>query len=182
MINEVHIKVADTKLVPVRAHPTDAGADLRSNNETFTLKMGEKVKVYTGVKMEIPVGYVGLIVPRSGLGSKYRVTIANNVGVIDSDYRGEIMAFLVNDGAEDVQIEKYERICQIMIVPVALVSFNVVPKLSETGRGEGGFGHTGKDEHVGNKPTKEGLEGTVEPTKEAKQAEIKAKIEASRAK
>jgi dUTP pyrophosphatase len=128
--------------LPFKKHRYDVGWDLRSNIETFTLKPGAKVAVSTGIKMAIPRNFVGLIVPRSGLGSKHRVTLANNVGVIDSDYRGEVIVNLVNDGHGEIEIKQYDRICQIMVIPVVLQSMRKVNILGDTTRGNGGFGST----------------------------------------
>lgn len=135
----------DDNCSPFKKHRYDAGWDLKSANETFTLKPGAKVMVDTGIKMAIPRGYVGLIMPRSGMGTQYRVGLANTVGVIDADYRGEVKVSIVNDGHMDVEIKKYDRICQLLIVPVVLQSMRKVAHLgTETVRGEGGFGSTGE--------------------------------------
>ena len=136
---------AEDNCDPYKKHRYDAGWDLRSNNEDFELKVGAKVQINTGVKVAIPRNYVGLIVPRSGLGTKSRVTLSNDVGVIDSDYRGEVKVFLVNEGHTDIEIKRYDRICQIMFVPVVLKSMRKVNYLTETVRGSGGFGHTGEN-------------------------------------
>lgn len=135
----------DDNCAPYKKHRYDAGWDLRSAHEDFTLKPGAKVTVDTGIKLAIPRNYVGLIMPRSGLGCKNRVGLANTVGVIDADYRGEVKVFLVNDGHADVEIKQYDRVCQLLIVPVVLQSMRKVGFLGDTGRGEGGFGHTGTD-------------------------------------
>jgi len=128
---------------PYKGNRWDGGWDLRSNNPDITIEPGQKVKIYTGVRMEIPVRHIGMVVPRSGLGSKYRLTLANTVGVIDSDYRGEIIVNLVNGGDEAVEINQFDRFCQILVVPVRIDTFRVVTKLQETGRGEQGFGSSG---------------------------------------
>ena len=128
---------------PYKKHRYDAGWDLRSANETFTLKPGAKVTVDTGLKMAIPSGYVGIILPRSGLGTKYRVGLANTAGVIDADYRGEVKVFLVNDGHVDVEVNQYDRICQLLIIPVVLQSMRKVGTLGATPRGDSGFGASG---------------------------------------
>jgi dUTP pyrophosphatase len=133
----------DDGCTPYKKHRYDAGWDLRSSNPDFTLKAGAKVEVNLGIKLGIPRNYVGLIVPRSGLGTKYRVTLANSVGVIDADYRGEIKAYLVNDGHSDLEIKQYDRVCQLLIVPIVLQSMRRVGFLGDTGRGEDGFGHSG---------------------------------------
>jgi dUTP pyrophosphatase len=128
---------------PYKGNRWDGGWDLRSNNPTITIEPGQKVKIYTGVKMEIPVRHIGLIAPRSGLGSKFRIGLANTIGIIDSDYRGEIIVNLVNDGDEPVTIEQFDRFCQLVIMPVRIDTFRIVNRLQETGRGDGGFGSSG---------------------------------------
>ena len=137
------IVLENEKCKPYKKHRFDAGWDLRSNNETFTICPGEKVKVYTGVKIAIPPKCAGLVVPRSGLGTSYRVTLANTIGVIDSEYRGEIIVWLINDGEEDLVIEKYDRFCQLILASINITPFEVVRSLPHTERGDGGFGHTG---------------------------------------
>ena len=94
--------------------------------------------------MEIPTGYVGLVFARSGLATKRALAPANKVGVIDSDYRGEIMVALHNHGSEPKTIENGERIAQIVLVPYIAADFDEVDELSDTVRGEGGFGSTGR--------------------------------------
>ena len=131
---------------PFKKHRHDAGWDLRSANETFILKPGAKVEVDTGIKVAIPRSYVGIIAPRSGIGTKFQVGLANTIGLIDADYRGEVKVFLVNKGHAEVEIEQYSRICQIIIVPVVLQSMRRVGFLGDTGRGDGGFGSTDKVE------------------------------------
>ena len=101
-------------------------------------------KVPTGLAMAIPEGYVGLIFARSGLATKHGLTPANCVGVIDSDYRGEIVVALVNLGADDYVIQPGERIAQLVIVPFAQPALVETGALSQTDRGAGGFGSTGK--------------------------------------
>lgn len=142
----------DEELKPERAHPTDAGLDLKASHN-YTLQHGVRVVVGTGIRVKIPVGYVGLLVPRSSL-SKRGITMTNSIGIIDSDYRGEIMASLMYTMSAEpynynltMVISKYERIVQLVIVPIALpqvVKFN--PEHSDwddTARGTGGFGSTG---------------------------------------
>ena len=133
----------DDNCAPYKKHRYDAGWDLRSNSEDFVLKPGAKVEVPTGIKVAIPRTYVGLIFPRSGQGTKFRVGLANTVGVIDSDYRGEIIVHLVNDGHTDVEINRYDRICQMLIMPVVLQTMRKVTTLGSTTRGDNGFGSTG---------------------------------------
>lgn len=127
---------------PVRAHPSDAGADLVSKNE-YVLPVGIRCLVPTGVKVAIPQGFVGLLFPRSSL-SKIGITMTNSVGVIDSDYRGEIMASLIYHGSTAYSmIQEKARIVQLVVVPIILPKFNKVDNLDETARGTGGFGSTG---------------------------------------
>jgi len=139
----VKIVLDNPECEPYKGNRWDGGWDLRSNNPDITIEPGQKVKVYTGVSMEIPVRHVGMVVPRSGLGSKYRLTLANTVGVIDSDYRGEIIVNLVNDGDESVEIKQFDRFCQIMLVPIRIDTFRIVDRLQETKRGHDGFGSSG---------------------------------------
>ena len=118
-----------------------AGADLKSVLH-ITLAPGASHMISTGVSLAIPEGFVGLVFPRSGLATK-GITLKNSVGVIDSDYRGEILVSLVNNSLETVEINKGDRIAQIVFLPVTLFPFISVDKLPETMRGTGGFGSTG---------------------------------------
>lgn len=133
----------DDNCEPYKKHRWDAGWDLKSANEDFTLKPGGKIEVNTGIKISVPRGYVGVLAPRSGLGTKYRLGLANTIGLIDADYRGEVKAVLVNDGYSEIEIKKYDRVCQLIVVPVVLQSMRRVKSLTETHRGDGGFGSTG---------------------------------------
>lgn len=139
----IRIKLESPECEPYKGNRWDGGWDLRSNNPDITIEPGQKVKIYTGVSMEIPVRHIGMIVPRSGLGSKFRLGLANTVGVIDSDYRGEILVFLVNDGDEAVEIKQFDRFCQLIVIPVRIDTFRVVERLQGTERGEAGFGSSG---------------------------------------
>lgn len=129
--------------MPKRAHPTDAGADLVSC-EDYVLGPGMKKLFNTGIAMEIPEGFVGLVFNRSSQG-KNGIIIPHSVGVIDSDYRGEIKILLENRSSDFVyEVEKGEtKIGQIVIVPIVLAEFEEVNLLSSTVRGSGGFGSTG---------------------------------------
>lgn len=128
---------------PEYAHDGDAGLDLRIR-EAATLEPGERRIMGTGVSVAIPTGCVGLLFPRSGLASKTGVALSNCVGVIDSGYRGEIKASLVNNGTEAVTLEAGERVCQLVVVPFVPCTLNPVESLGETERGAGGFGSTGR--------------------------------------
>lgn len=123
-----------------------AGADLYACcAETVTIPAGETVMIPTGIAVAIPKGYVGLIFARSGLGIKRGLAPANKVGVIDADYRGEIMVALHNHSGIDQTIEPYERVAQMAIVPFVQVSYEEAEELDETERGTGGFGSTGRN-------------------------------------
>jgi len=130
--------------IPEKAHNTDAGFDLKSNSKDFTLESGTKRQINSGVHIDIPSGYVGVITPRSGLGTKFQVGLANTVGVIDAHYTGEIMLTLVNRGAVDVKIEQFDRVAQLLILPVIEARFNFVKELKKSDRGAKGHGSTGK--------------------------------------
>ncbi len=122
-----------------------AGADLYAcMEEPLTIPAGETAFVHTGIAMEIPVGLVGLVYARSGLACKKGLAPANKVGVIDSDYRGEIMVALYNHSRQDITIAPGERVAQMVITPYIFAEYEEVPELQESGRGEGGFGSTGR--------------------------------------
>ena len=127
-----------------------AGADIRANLKPedratgFTLDPMHRAIVPTGIRVEIPQGFEMQIRPRSGLAVKHGITLPNTPGTIDSDYRGPLGVALVNLGAEPYTIQHGDRIAQMVIAPVVQVAFQVVDALSDTARGEGGFGSTGK--------------------------------------
>lgn len=123
-----------------------AGADLRAAvdaNQPMTLNPGERALVPTGFAMALPAGYEAQIRPRSGLAYKHGVTCLNTPGTIDADYRGEVKVLLINHGQEPFTINRGERIAQMVIAPITQPEFTRVEILSETARGEGGFGSTG---------------------------------------
>ncbi|QPK84310.1 dUTP diphosphatase [Corynebacterium qintianiae] len=129
--------------LPVRAHPTDAGADLTST-EDVVLQPGERALVGTGVAIALPPGTVGLIHPRSGLAAKQGLSIVNTPGTIDADYRGEIKVCLLNtDRTTPIEITRGMRIAQLVVQKVELVDFVEVFELDDTERGAGGHGSTG---------------------------------------
>lgn len=119
-----------------------AGMDLCAY-EPVELAPMERKLVRTGLRIAIPVGYEGQVRPRSGLALKYGLTMVNTPGTIDSDYRGEVGAIMINLGQDVVKLERGERIAQLVIGPVARVEVRVVASLDATDRGEGGFGSTG---------------------------------------
>ncbi len=136
-------KLDENAMAPAYATEFAAGADLYCADEAVTVEPGKTVMVHTGLAMEIPTGLVGLIYARSGLACKKGLAPANKVGVIDSDYRGEIMVALHNHGEEIVSFERGERIAQIVFAPYFFAEFNQQDELEDTSRGEGGFGSTG---------------------------------------
>lgn len=139
----MRIKVLDKNCVPKKARTFDAGFDLKSRIGTSIFPQ-DTLFINTGVCVEIPVGFVGLLFPRSSI-SKTPLRMANSVGVIDSGFTGEIKVPLYNSSeVEIVDIEQYERIAQLVIVPIGDVSLEIVGELDATDRGDGGFGSTGK--------------------------------------
>lgn len=137
-------KLKDNATIPTYGSEFAAGADLYAClDEPVVIGSGETFLVPTGLAMELPDGYAGLIYARSGLASKKGLAPANKVGVIDSDYRGEIMVALHNHSREAATIEPDERIAQLVITPYIAAAFNTVSKLDDTLRGAGGFGSTG---------------------------------------
>ena len=141
---KVNIKKLDKDaILPTYGSEYAAGADLYSVSETFDIEAGQTVLVRTGIAIELPQGLVGLVYARSGLASKKGLAPANKVGVIDCDYRGEIMVALHNHSKETRRVEKGERIAQLVIAPYYTADFTEVNELSDTVRGEGGFGSTG---------------------------------------
>ncbi len=120
-----------------------AGMDLRAD-EAFALAPGERRLVPTGLSFEIPSGHEGQVRPRSGLAVRHGVALVNAPGTVDSDYRGEVKVVLVNLGTEPVSFARGDRIAQLVIAPVVRADVVLVDELAGTGRGEGGFGSTGK--------------------------------------
>jgi len=147
------VKTSDNNLIPIRMHPFDAGLDLKAKDD-YVLNAHQRTLVGTGISVKIPEGFVGLLFPRSSL-SKKGIIMTNSVGVIDSEYRGEILAslcFIRTDKdhlmTPHAHIDKYERIVQLVIVPIYLINVNKFigtdTEWNDTKRGEGGFGSTGK--------------------------------------
>ena len=131
--------------IPTYGTEASAGADLYAcMQDKVEVGPGESVMIPTGIAMEIPKGYAGLVFARSSMGAKRGLAPANKVGVIDSDYRGEIRVVLHNHSGEPQSVEPGERVAQLLIVPVFTPGFQEAEKLSDTSRGAGGFGSTGK--------------------------------------
>ena len=144
-MTQVNIKKLDEKaIIPTYGSPYAAGADLYAClSEPLTIEPGETRLVHTGIAMELPVGYAGLIYARSGLATKRGLAPANKVGVVDCDYRGEVMVALHNHSLIPQSVEPGERIAQLVITPYLTVQFDQVDTLTDTDRGAGGFGSTG---------------------------------------
>jgi dUTP pyrophosphatase len=142
------IRIVNKSNNPLPEYSTEfsAGLDLRAFlSEPLVLKPFERRLIPTGLYVEIPDGHEAQIRPRSGLALKRGITVLNTPGTIDSDYRGEIGVILINLSQEDFVIENGERICQMVIAPFRKAEWQLTEKLEETTRGEGGFGHTGKN-------------------------------------
>ena len=138
-------KLKEKAILPTYGSAQAAGADLYACLDAdLTIAPGETAFVPTGLAMELPLGYVGLIYARSGLACKRDLAPANKVGVIDSDYRGEFNVALHNHGKNPQTISHGERVAQLVITPVLNVSFMEAEELSDTQRAAGGFGSTGK--------------------------------------
>lgn len=144
----MHVKVkklTETAKLPTRGSVFSAGFDLYAdNNVDITIHPHETRKIGTGLALEIPDGYYGAIFARSGLATKEGLRPANCVGICDSDYRGEYIVAVHNDSNEDRIIESKERIAQLIVMQYPHITFEEVDELSDTSRGEGGFGSTGK--------------------------------------
>ncbi len=135
--------LADNASIPKRAHADDAGFDLTSTIDT-TLKPFERQAIPCGVAIELPLGFAALVVPRSGLALKRGISIVNAPGLIDSGYRGEINAVLINmDSTEDFEIKKGDRIAQLVIIKLPEIEFCEKDELDITSRNQSGFGSTG---------------------------------------
>ena len=143
---KLQIVCPDPRLMPTRAHPHDAGLDLRCA-ERFGVELdaGERMLVDTGVAVSIPPGYVGLVHPRSGHANKYGITVNNAPGTIDSGYVGNVLVNLINHGSETVALEYGDRIAQLIIQRVELPELDLVDSLDTTTRGANGHGSTGSN-------------------------------------
>ena len=146
MMQQIAVKkLREGAILPTFGSPEAAGADLYACLEQdVTIAPGETAFIPTGLAMELPRGYAGLIYARSGLACKRGLAPANKVGVVDSDYRGEFVVALHNHGAQAQTISAGERIAQLVVTPVLFPEYIEVESLSETQRGAGGFGSTGR--------------------------------------
>ncbi|EOQ63161.1 deoxyuridine 5'-triphosphate nucleotidohydrolase [Acinetobacter calcoaceticus ANC 3811] len=148
---KVQVKLLDPRLgkewpLPSYATAGSAGLDLRACvHEAIDIEPGQTILVKTGMAIYIhDVNFAGLILPRSGLGHKHGIVLGNLVGLIDSDYQGELMVSVWNRGQSTFRLEPGERLAQYVLVPVVQAEFEQVEEFEETLRGAGGFGHTGK--------------------------------------
>lgn len=138
------LKLDEDAKLPVYKHDTDAGADVCAHiTEPIILKHGEFEIIPTGIKYEMPTGYELQVRPRSGLAAKNGVTVLNTPGTLDADYRAEVGVILINLGSEDFIINNGDRIAQLVLAPVTHANYIEASEISETERGEGGFGSTG---------------------------------------
>ena len=146
MATEIKVKkLSPEAQLPHYGTEFSAGADLYALcPEPITLSPGETALIHTGLSLEIPQGYGGFLYARSGLATKKGLAPANKVGVIDADYRGEVMVALHNHSSQGQTVENGERIAQLVIAPFLKADFREAAELEETLRGEGGFGSTGK--------------------------------------
>lgn len=150
-MNEIELKILDKRIgeefpLPEYATTGSAGMDLRAClDETLLLKPGQTELIPTGLAIHIgDESLAAVILPRSGLGHKHGIVLGNLVGLIDSDYQGQLFVSCWNRGQNEFQVEPGERIAQLMFVPVIQAKFKLVDNFDESERGHGGFGHTGK--------------------------------------
>jgi dUTP diphosphatase len=137
-------KLKDEATLPSRAHEGDAGLDLYAC-EAAHIGPGERWSVGTGVAVEVPAGHAGLVLPRSGLAREHGISLVNSPGLIDSGYRGELRVLLLNnDPAETFRVAPGDRIAQLVLTPIALAEPVAAVELTESARGEGGFGSSGR--------------------------------------
>ena len=146
---QVDLKILDERLrdaLPAYATPGSAGLDLRACLDApLTLQPGDAQLIPTGLAMHLAdPGYAAMILPRSGLGAKHGIVLGNLVGLIDSDYQGQVFVSLWNRGSAPFTLEPMERIAQLVVVPVVQVAFEVVDSFEQSERGAGGFGSTGR--------------------------------------
>ena len=141
---KLQIVCSDKNLLPTRAHEHDAGLDLRCAHKVGAILLpGERMLINTGVAVNIPPGYVGLVHPRSGHAHKYGITVNNAPGTIDAGYVGNIRVNLINHGRDSIELKYGERIAQLLIQQVELPELEIVDSLEATERGASGHGSTG---------------------------------------
>ncbi|WP_421868567.1 dUTP diphosphatase [Motiliproteus sp.] len=150
-MKQLQVKILDDRIgtefpLPAYATPGSAGMDLRALiDEAIDLEPGQTQLIPTGLAIHIEdPGLCAMLLPRSGLGHKHGVVLGNLVGLIDSDYQGQLMVSCWNRGNQSFRIEPGERIAQMVLVPVVQADFEIVDEFSDSDRGEGGFGHSGR--------------------------------------
>ena len=144
-MSTINIKIKrlnENAILPEKQHDSDAGYDLHSIEEII-LKPSKIYKVRTGIAIQIPNNYGGLVLPRSGLSSKYGISLINTPGLIDSGYRGELLIPLINHSSNEYTINKTERVAQLMLLEIPEVKIEVTSDLDESDRDSKGFGSTG---------------------------------------
>jgi dUTP pyrophosphatase len=148
-MKKLDVKILDQRIreyLPQYSTSGSAGLDLRAcTNEKMTINPGDTVLIPTGLAINIAdPGYAAVILPRSGLGHKNGIVLGNLVGLIDSDYQGQLFVSIWNRGKETFELNPFDRIAQLVVIPVVQVDLNIVDDFEETERGAGGFGSTGK--------------------------------------
>lgn len=144
-MNNNILKIINEGILPSYGTEHSAGLDLHCKTDNdIVIKPKETVKIHTGLKVEIPEGYFGAVYPRSSTGVKKQLMLANTIGVIDSDYRGELMIFFYNYGDNEQVIKNGDRLAQLIIQPYLKCQIVESDNLSDSQRGEGGFGSTGR--------------------------------------
>ena len=144
-MSTINIKIKrlnENAILPEKQHDSDAGYDLHSIEEII-LKPNKIYKVRTGIAIQIPNNYAGLVLPRSGLSSKYGISLINTPGLIDSGYRGELLLPLINHSSNEYTINKTERVAQLILIEIPEVKIEVTSDLDESDRDSKGFGSTG---------------------------------------
>lgn len=130
--------------LPTTAHEGDAGVDLYAREDGVIAAAGGRLLMPTGLAIALPIGYAGLVVPRSGLALKHGITLVNTPGIIDSGYRGELKVVMINtDPVSDYRVNRGDRIAQLLVQPIDVVGWSEVSELDDFDRG-GGFGHSGR--------------------------------------
>lgn len=144
MTAPVSVKLLDPRAkLPAYGSPDAAGADLYALSGPVTIAPGQTAPIHTGIALAVPKGYAGLVYARSGMACKRGLAPANKVGVIDADYRGEVIVYLHNHADAPQTVEAGDRVAQLVIAPCLTPRFEAVDELDQTVRGEGGFGSTG---------------------------------------
>ena len=145
MEEKIVVCAGDSEFLPSYQSEGAAGADLRAKLDTdLVIPPGRHALVPTGIRLEIPAGLEAQVRPRSGLAARHGVTVLNSPGTIDSDYRGEVRVILINHGTEEFRVRPGERIAQVVFSAVTRVRFQLADRVGESGRGDGGFGSTGR--------------------------------------